>query len=125
MGTRRLRMQIQHDDKNKSTLLARYHRTKAATCSTRWERSISFLLYWAILATVVAWFFWSLRKSSLKPTMGTGLSTFACSQMMESTPEREETTLSEVTHQKPPVEIQRADDTNTPVYLRVHSAAAV
>lgn len=33
------------------------------TCSTLWERSISFLLYWEILATVVAWFFWSSLMS--------------------------------------------------------------
>lgn len=35
----------------------------ACTCRTLWDRSISFLLYWAILATVVAWFFCSSLMS--------------------------------------------------------------
>lgn len=39
------------------------YKGETQTCSTLWERSISFLLYWAILATVVAWFFWSSLMS--------------------------------------------------------------
>lgn len=34
-----------------------------STWRTLWDRSISFLLYWAILATVVAWFFCSSLMS--------------------------------------------------------------
>lgn len=38
-------------------------KSETATCSTRWDRSINFLLYWAIFATVVAWFFCSSLMS--------------------------------------------------------------
>ena len=42
----------------------RTSRKQTSTCNALWERSISFLLYWAILAIVVVWFFWSSLMSS-------------------------------------------------------------
>lgn len=44
-------------------LMEKKKKSETATCSTRWDRSINFLLYWAIFATVVAWFFCSSLMS--------------------------------------------------------------